>query len=379
MTLRLYLRPIGLRAFSSADKSAKGHHGPAESLKGEGALLLPPRAQTLALAGSRAGFHEAELIIRTPDDTITRRIATVPELLAWARSHSPATIERLESLVERLTRPRPPLVGLDLTRPRLMAVLNVTPDSFSDGGDCFAPEHAIARGVAFLKAEADLIDVGGESTRPGAAPVPASEEADRVVPVITALAARGARLSIDSRHASVMRQALAAGAVLINDVSGLTDDPESMAVARDSGAPVVLMHMRGKPATMQTAPSYTDAALDVFDWLEARVNTCLAAGLPCHRLAVDPGIGFGKTLDHNLEILRQLSLFHGLGLPLVLGVSRKRFIAALSRDEPPRNRLAGTLTASLAALDQGCQLIRIHDLAEAAQARAVWEALHPLS
>ena len=328
------------------------------------------------LAGGRFSFSAVDLIVRGAGGAISRAIMPLGELMVWCRFQDPSVAARAEELITALTRPRPPLAGLGLDRPRLMAVLNVTPDSFSDGGDFFDPARAIEHGLALMAAGADIIDVGGESTRPGAAPVSIEEETRRVAPVVRALAERGARVSIDSRHAPVMRAALAAGAGILNDVTGLAGDPDSLGLAAEAKVPVVLMHMRGKPGTMQDAPHYADAALDVYDWLEERVTACRAAGIARDNLAVDPGIGFGKTVAHNLDILSHLSLYHGLGLPLLLGVSRKRFIAALSRDEAPKDRLPGTLAASLAGLDQGCQLLRIHDVAACAQARAVWEALH---
>ncbi|MEI6557656.1 MAG: dihydropteroate synthase [Rhodospirillaceae bacterium] len=349
---RVYLRPLGLVPADSA----------------------PPEAASLA--GGRFCFSRLELIVRS-GGSVSRRVLAPGELLAWSRGQPPDITGRIDTLLANLGRPRPAFAGLTLDRPRLMAVLNVTPDSFSDGGDFLDPAAAVAHGLALHQGGADLIDVGGESTRPGAAPVSINEEIGRVVPVIRALAARGARVSIDSRHAAVMRAALTAGALVLNDVSGLAGDPDSLGLAASSAAPVILMHMQGEPGTMQQAPHYEDAALEVYDWLEQRIDRCRAAGIAPDRLVVDPGIGFGKSLEHNLEILRALTLYHGLGTALCLGVSRKRFIAALSNGEPPRDRVAGTLAASLAGLDQGCQLLRIHDLAAFTQARAVWEGLHP--
>ena len=349
---RLYLRPLGLL---QAQRTVFG---------------------TAPLAGGRFSFSAAEVIVRDQQGGINRSTMPLQELRsAWSAAQSPEIAARVETLLDNLTRPRSALAGLTLDRPRLMAVLNVTPDSFSDGGDFFDPERAIGHGLALLAAGADIIDIGGESTRPGAAPVSVEEEIRRVVPVVRALAERGARVSIDSRHAPVMREALAAGAAILNDISGLAD-PDSLTLAAEAKVPVVLMHMQGEPGTMQQAPDYDNAALDVYDWLEARVNACLAAGIPPARIVVDPGIGFGKTLAHNLDILRNLVLYHGLGTALLLGVSRKRFIAALSRDEAPKERLPGSLAASLEGLNQGCQIIRVHDLAAFAQARAVWEATH---
>ncbi len=348
---QFYLRPYGLLTAH--------HHG------------------SLSLGGGRFRFSGVELIVR--DETgVDRSAMGLGELRAWLMLQPPEVVARVEALRDNLSRPRPDIAGLDLGRPRLMAVLNVTPDSFSDGGDFFDTDAAINHGLALLAAGADIIDVGGESTRPGAAPVGLDEELRRVVPVVSALAARGAKVSIDTRHAAVMRAALGAGATIINDVSGLTADRESLKAAAESQAAIVLMHMQGEPGTMQHAPHYDNAALDVFDWLEARVGACHNAGIAASRLVVDPGIGFGKSLPHNLEILRALSLYHGLGAALLLGVSRKRFIGMLSQEEPPKERLPGTLAASLEGLNQGCQIVRVHDLAAFTQARAVWEGLHPV-
>ncbi|WP_247886468.1 dihydropteroate synthase [Azospirillum brasilense] len=227
-----------------------------------------------------------------------------------------------------------------------------------------------------LEAGADLLDVGGESTRPGSAPVSPEEEEARVLPVVRHFAAKGAVVSVDTRHARVMRAALDAGAALINDVAGLRD-PGALPLVAEKAAPVVVMHMRGEPGTMQQNPTYEDAALDVFDWLEERVEACLAAGVALERIAIDPGIGFGKTVEHNLDILRHTALYHGLGCALLIGLSRKTLIGKLSRSEPPKERLPGSLVGGLETLNQGAQILRVHDVPQTVQARAVWEGLHP--
>ena len=343
------------------------------------ALVPAGLAPPFSLAGGIFGFSWAELIVRERAEAETRHTqritAPLAEILSWGERRGPWAQARLSHLTAALTRPRPPLLGWSLDRPRLMGVINVTPDSFSDGGTTLDPWRAIARGRTLRAAGAEILDIGGESSRPGAVPLSSAQESARVVPVIAALAEEGACLSIDTRHAAVMAAAHAAGATLINDITALTGDPDSLAFVASTDAPVVLMHIRGEPQTMQIAPRYDDAALDVFDWLEARVTACLAAGIPLDRLVVDPGIGFGKSLNHNLDILRQLTLYHGLGAPLLLGVSRKSFIARLSRGESPQSRLPGTLAACLAALNQGAHILRVHDVAEFFQARAVWEAL----
>jgi dihydropteroate synthase len=265
--------------------------------------------------------------------------------------------------------------GLVLDRPHIMGVVNVTPDSFSDGGDAYPSAVAIDRGLALRAAGAAIVDVGGESTRPGAEPVPVEVELARVVPVVEELARSGVIVSVDTRRAAVMAAAMEAGAAIVNDVSALAGDPGSMPLMARSQASVILMHMQGDPRTMQVAPRYDDVVGDVHGWLRARIAACEAAGIALDRLAVDPGIGFGKTLEHNVEILAHLDAFADLGRPLVLGVSRKSFIARLSRDEPPKDRVPGSLAAALFAVLRGVHILRVHDVAETRQALAVWQPI----
>lgn len=280
-----------------------------------------------------------------------------------------------QDLLDVLVRPRAPFAGIDMTRPSVMGVVNVTPDSFSDGGQRFDADKAIEDGLAMWEAGAAIVDVGGESTRPGAEPVPEDEEKRRVLPVVRELSSRGVRVSIDSYHASVLEAAAEAGAAAINDITALSGDPRSLEVAAASGLPVILMHMQGKPQTMQKSPSYDDVALDVFDFLEARIQRCLEAGIARERVAVDPGVGFGKTLQHNLELLNRLALFHGLGCPILLGISRKSFISHLCGKLEPKERGPGTLAATLAGWVRGAQMHRVHDVEEALQALQVWTAI----
>jgi dihydropteroate synthase len=300
---------------------------------------------------------------------------TVPALKTWIGAVEETVGRPVQRALARLCAPRAPFAGLALDRPRLMGVVNVTPDSFSDAGDHADPQVAIAHGLAMLEAGADLVDVGGESTRPGAAPVDPAEEIRRAVPVVKALAERGATVSIDTRHAIVMAAAVAAGARIVNDVTALAGDARSLSLLSDHGASVVLMHMKGEPRTMQVEPRYDDVLLDIYDFLAGRIAACAAAGILPDRICVDPGIGFGKTDAHNLEVLSGLALYHGLGVPLMLGVSRKSFIGRLSRGEAPKQRLAGSLAAGLAGLDRGVQILRVHDVAETAQARTIWRAI----
>jgi len=259
-----------------------------------------------------------------------------------------------------------------------MGVLNVTPDSFSDGGRHLALSAAMAQARALVEAGADILDIGGESTRPGADPVPLAEELDRVVPVIAALRAEGVKvpISVDTRNAAVAAAAFDAGGDLFNDVSGLTHDPASLGLAAASGRPVGLMHAQGDPKTMQDAPSYDDVLLDVCDWLEARIAAAEAAGIPRDRILIDPGIGFGKTVAHNLSLIRGLAVLHDLGCGVLFGASRKRFIGAIGGAAGPDDRLPGSIAVALEALRQGAQVLRVHDVKETGQAVALWAALN---
>lgn len=259
--------------------------------------------------------------------------------------------------------------------PILMGVVNVTPDSFSDGGRFLDPERAVAHGLRLATEGAQILDIGGESTRPGAEEVGAEEEIRRIVPAIRALRGAAPFISIDTRRAATMAAALEAGANFINDISALTHDPDSLPLAARAGVPVCLMHMRGTPRTMQENTDYKDVVTEVFTYLEARIRACEAAGLARGRILADPGIGFAKTLEHNLALIRNIGKFAALGVPVLLGASRKRFIGALDQNAPPENRLAGSLAAAVAARAQGVRVFRVHDVAQTRQALAVFDAL----
>jgi dihydropteroate synthase len=352
---RVYLRPLGILSGAEtkrAGRQADGH----------------------PLAGGEALFDRCELIVRQ-GGRIASVVATLGEIGDWAAARGGAVRDRIDRLVDNLARRRPPFAGLSLDKPVIMGIVNVTPDSFSDGGDFADAGDAIAHGEALAAAGSDILDVGGESTRPNATPVAEADELARVLPVIRGLAKGDTPISIDSRKPGVMAAALRAGAAVINDITALEFDAESLEVARRSGAPVILMHSQGDPQTMQLAPSYADAPLDIFDYLEARAEACEAAGIGRARIAVDPGIGFGKTAAHNIEILASLALYHGLGCAIVLGVSRKGFVGRIAGARDPKDRLAGSLAGALMALDQGVQILRVHDVAETVQAVNVWRAL----
>ena len=352
MLREIYVRPVGLHAAAQAER--------AETVLGG-----------LRLADGFLDFLGLEVIERN-GARIERRLTGLSDFLErdWGRRTLNAA-----DMFEALRGPRARLAGLTLDRPRLMGIVNVTPDSFSDGGRLATPQAAIDHAFRLEEEGAELIDIGGESTRPGAAPITVDEEIERVLPVIEGLAGKTqALISIDTRNAVTMRAAAVAGADLINDVSALAYDPHALATAAELGLPVVLMHAQGDPRTMQEDPRYDDVLLDVFDYLEARIEACERAGIPRSKLIVDPGIGFGKTLQHNLELMAGLSLLHGLGVPVLLGASRKRFIGTLTGVEPAGERVMGSIGAALAAAGQGAQIIRVHDVEATRAALTVWEA-----
>lgn len=355
MQRSIYLRPIG--AFAS----------PAETTADEAA----PVWRGLPLAGTGLSFAAIEVIERTGRE-VRRTAAALGDL--FERDFGRHTLAASDML-EALSAARPRLAGLPLDRPRIMGIVNVTPDSFSDGGRLASVEAAIAHGLKLAEEGADILDIGGESTRPGADPVPVEEELRRVMPVLEGLRARTDKLiSVDTRKSEVMRRAANAGADILNDVSALTFDADAMEVVAESGLPVILMHAQGDPKTMNDNPVYTDVALDVFDFLERRIQACVAAGIPKARIVVDPGIGFGKHLHHNVAVLQQMSLYHGLGVPVLLGASRKKLIGQLCNVEAAADRVAGSLAAALSSVAQGVQIVRVHDVAATKQALSVWLA-----
>lgn len=314
------------------------------------------------LAGGWARFTDMDVVQRHADGGYSICRMGLDDLLQAADDRNLAS-----AVMDRLLAPRDPFAGLSMTAPRLMGILNVTPDSFSDGGRHNAPARAIAAARAMQDAGAAIIDIGGESTRPGAAPVTRNQELARVLPVLAGLRDSGAVLSIDTRHAEVMRRAVAGGAGIINDVGALRGDGAVDAAAA-AGVPVVMMHMQGTPETMQADPQYGFAPVEILEFLEARIQAAEAAGIPRDMMAIDPGYGFGKTVTHNLQLINWTAMLHMLGVPILIGASRKSSIAKISAGEDADQRLPGSLALAMAALRQGAQMLRVHDVGETMQA-----------
>ena len=336
-----YLRPLGLLFGQDAREMIAG--GLAFSLGG-----LP-----------NIGFVSAEEIIRD-GKSVTRRKIDASEL----REHA---------LIDNVTCVRPDFAGLSLDQTRIMGIVNVTPDSFSDGGKFDVAEIAIGHGRLLAVQGADVLDIGGESTRPGSDEVSIEQERSRIMPVIAALA-QDHVVSVDTRKSVLMAEAAQSGAKIINDVSALGFDPLSAGVVAKAGLPVVLMHAQGNPRTMQLAPRYDDVALDVYDGLAAQIEKAAAAGIPLSDICIDPGIGFGKSFRHNLELMRQITLFHGLGVAVLVGISRKGVVGAVTGEKTAANRVAGSIGGALQAAMLGAHLLRVHDVVETVQSLAMFNA-----
>jgi dihydropteroate synthase len=335
--------------------------------------------QTQRLAGGMLWFSAVELIARH-EGAFARAIVPVA---AWedALSALPdAASQRAAKLFARLISPRAPLqLGervIRLDQPQVMGILNMTPDSFSDGGKHIDDVSAAASaGVAMAGAGAAIVDIGGESTRPKAPVIWEGDEIKRVEPVIRQMANSGTAMSIDTRKAAVMEAALAAGARMINDVSALLYDDRAFEVAAASGVSVVLMHAPSQSSDPHKNIGYGDVVTEVFDWLDARVDAAESAGISRDKIMIDPGIGFGKSLSENLAIINNLSLFHGIGCPILFGASRKRMIGALSNEADVSARLGGSVYLAMKAIEQGAQMVRVHDVAETVQAIHIWRGL----
>lgn len=343
-------------------------HGPAAAQAVDAGLALP-------LAGGPAAFTLARLIEPGAAD----RLVGVRDIQAdgiqedWIQ-------EDWRDIARRIADAPSPWAGLPTDRPAIMGILNVTPDSFSDAGTYFDPTRfdptlAIAAGHAMAADGADILDVGGESTRPKAEPVPPEAEQARILPVIRALAAAGYRVSVDTRNAATMAAALDAGARIVNDVSALTHDPRAADLVARRGCPVVLMHMRGTPADMQSRTQYHHPAYEILDELAASRDHAIRAGIAAHNIVIDPGIGFAKNTSQNRELLYRVSLFTNLGCRIMLGVSRKSLIGRINQQPDPLRRVPGSLAAGLFGLAGGATLLRTHDVMETKQAMHTWDFL----
>ncbi len=331
--------------------------------------------QFMRLAGGMCFFSAFEAITVEGGKRVSKRLVPVEGVEAVVAGDEAAT-----AALAALTSARTPLaLGeriVRLDQPQVMGILNMTPDSFSDGGKHVGDADAAASaGVAMAAAGAALIDVGGESTRPGAPTVWEGDEIARTLPVIEKLSRAGVAVSIDTRKAAVMGAALGAGAAMINDVSALCHDPQAAALLATVDCPVVIMHSPDAAKTLHEGGFYTDPLIETYDWLATRISALEVAGIARRRVIVDPGIGFGKGVAENLSLLNGLALFHGLGCPVLVGASRKRFIGALAGEAPVQDRLAGSLAIALKAAEQGAQLVRVHDTAETVQALKVWRGL----
>jgi dihydropteroate synthase len=340
---------------------------PAGFLYGAVAKEAVALGEALSLAGSSIAFSTVRLWEGEPGQIKRAAVRT-------------ATIKAIgdpgvKDVLDRMIAPRAAVAGIPMDRPRIMGVVNITPDSFSDGGDNIDTDAAIKRAEALASAGADFVDIGAESTRPGSTPTAAGEELRRLIPVLEGLAPFPLPISVDTRKPEVMREAVKAGAALINDVSALTFSRDSLGTAAELQRPVVVMHALGDPEIMQDNPVYKDAVIEVYDFLESRIEAAVAAGLSRESVIADPGIGFGKTLTHNLSILQCMGLFHGLGVPLLTGASRKNFIGKITGARSPKDREAGSVAAALDAVAQGVQIVRVHDVQAMRQALSVWEAL----
>lgn len=336
-----------------------------------------PDVQVDRLAGGPLHFAAYELIAvaggrRTlqrlvPVAAIDEAIAALPDAQAMAAAKTRHRLLAPRAPIEMRTR------NVTMDAPHTMAILNMTPDSFSDGGRHMGDiAAAAASGMAMIEAGAAIIDVGGESTRPGAETITDADEIARTAPLIERLAAAGAAISIDTRKAAVMEAALAAGAGLVNDVASLLYDDRALEVVVTAGCPVALMHFPGTPQEPHGNARYGDTLIEVYDWLDARITAVEAAGVPRERIIVDPGIGFGKRPHENMALIDGLALFHGLGCPVLLGASRKRLISALAGEAPADRRLGGSIALALKGAALGAQLLRVHDAFETVQALRLW-------
>lgn len=362
MTRKLYIRPIALADSPQAEEG--------EAIRLGGSMVWASRFALIVREGtkviSRERFGVAEFAGKRAVLSEDLASQAREQWAALQKVHAPLNLPLKDGAVRTIR----------LDQPQVMGILNMTPDSFSDGGKFLDnAEVAFDHAAKMLEAGAAIIDIGGESTRPGAAAVWEGDELARIVPMVERLAAAGAAISLDTRRAGVMEGGLAAGAQMINDVSALRHDPRSRELAASSGAPVVLMHAPGEGDDLHGDGNYADVLLDVFDWLAEARDQAIAAGIARERILLDPGIGFGKTLAENLALMNGLALFHALGQPILFGASRKRMIGALSNEAPAHQRLGGSVALALKAVEAGSHIVRVHDVYDTVQAIRVWRGM----
>jgi len=336
--------------------------------------------KNIQLNNSLVWFSQIEYLIFEAGKPNLRGLVNITQWPEWSKALPEPLAIRAATLYANLTRQHATLKcgdrAIRFDQPHVMGILNITPDSFSDGGKHQDdPEKAAEVGLAMTVAGASILDIGGESTRPGADPVWEGDEIKRVVPVIERLAHCGAAISIDTRKAAVMEAAIAAGAHLINDVSALLHDKRSLEVAGVSGLPVILMHAPSSGKNPHKNDGYGNIVTDTLDWLEQRIADVVAAGFEREKIIVDPGLGFGKSLADNLELMNNIAMFHALGQPLLIGASRKRMIGALSKEAPVDQRLGGSIAFAYHAIQQGSQIVRVHDVPETVQALQIWRGM----
>lgn len=355
--------PAPPRGFAAFAPESPLRLRPAGLLEGAVAAAAIEQGRALPLAGGPLAFAEVEVLARKPDGGVASASGTVADLLRWSAEQWPSVGERVANALAAIVAPRRHWAGLALDRPRLMGVLGVVADGAAAGAD------AVDQGRALLTAGADIIDI-----RRGGAPTSPEEEIRHTEPVVRALAEAGALVSVETQHPAVLRAALAAGARIVSGVPATGDDKEGLAVAAENGAAVVLTHMAAPRPAPEAMPE-DDPALDVLDDLEAGIAACEAAAMPREWIVVDPGIGFGKADPHDRALLARLTLLHATGCAVALSASRQPFIARLSRGEPPKERLGGSLAAALWAASQGVQVLRVHDVAETRQALAIRQAI----
>ena len=338
------------------------------------ACLNITNTEIFSLAGGKIKFKEVDICsYKHSSKSVSVWRGCVSNWLRQTKNRQAA-----EDKLHQLVLSRPKFAGLNMSDMHLMGVVNVTPDSFSDGGQFLDPEKAIKHAELLVREGASIIDVGGESTRPGASKINPLEEQKRVIPVIRELSKKDKLISVDTRNPEVMRKALSNGAKIINDISGFRNN-ESIQVIIEAfknkvNPYIVIMHMQGEPSTMQVSPSYNFTPIDIYTYLEERINFLIFRGIPKQYIAIDVGFGFGKTVSDNLSLIDWMPLFHGLGVPIIVGVSRKSTIAKIDDNAPVDKRIGGSIALTLKSIDAGVQIVRSHDIQETRQAIKLWQA-----